>query len=790
MKTYSKKQTGLMASVVLVILLFIPTFLLAQQADIQKRSAEQIIPTDPGHEQLLKDMSPQDKMFPKGQRQESMQQESDSLGMSMLDMANKSHLKSTGVRFTTDTDALINGLIIGRGTGDSETNVAIGNITLFNNTIGIWNTAIGAQALYFNTSGSNNTASGSGALSSNSIGGNNTASGVSALYYNSTGNFNTGIGTWALFSNKANHRSTAIGYHAMYFADNRTTGHDTYNTAVGFGALKGSTIAANNIGRYNTAIGDQALFSNSSGSYNAAGGVNALYSNTIGLYNTALGYEALSSNTEGGHNTAVGLWALLSNTTGSNNTAIGKNALQLNRVNSRSTAIGYMAMCYADDRTTGAQETYNTAVGFEALKGSETPADNTGKFNTAVGDQALANNTSGTYNNALGRAALIINSTGQSNAAYGNWALGENTTGSGNTAVGNNAGDWRNNVNYGTFVGNNAYANVNGLTNVAGYGYNARPLTSNTVIIGNASVTHVGSHAGWFQTSDGSYKSDIEENVPGLDFILKLRPVTYHLDVHKLAAHLEEDMGRDENGEKSMAEPCELKLKSRDEKSAILYTGFVAQEVEAASRDIGYAFNGISAPQNDNGLYSINYAAFTVPIVKAIQEQQLQLDRLSPEGFDTLMDEVQTLKEENETLQARQDELMNENLRMQQQLGEMLALLGTLSDQVQNCCQAGADAENGTGSRRQSMNQPLLEQNIPNPFTENTLISYYLPEGFRTASIIVTDINGTQLMHFTLSEPGFGHVVIEGGSLGAGTYVYTLVVNGRRVDSKRMVLVQ
>jgi hypothetical protein len=82
-----------------------------------------------------------------------------------------------------------------------------------------------------------------------------------------------------------------------------------------------------------------------------------------------------------------------------------------------------------------------------------------------------------------------------------------------------------------------------------------------------------------------------------------------------------------------------------------------------------------------------------------------------------------------------------------------------------------------------------LEQNIPNPFHENTTIKYYLPNGMRTASITISDLNGVQLKAFDLSGgKGFGQVLISGGAFAAGTYIYTLTVNGKAVDSKRMVL--
>jgi trimeric autotransporter adhesin len=73
----------------------------------------------------------------------------------------------------------------------------------------------------------------------------------------------------------------------------------------------------------NTAVGVQALLSNTTGYANTAIGFNALSSNTGGFTNTAIGRRALQSNTDGLGNTALGSSALSSNTTGGDNTAGG-----------------------------------------------------------------------------------------------------------------------------------------------------------------------------------------------------------------------------------------------------------------------------------------------------------------------------------------------------------------------------------------------------------------------------------------------------------------------------------
>jgi len=145
----------------------------------------------------------------------------------------------------------------------------------------------------------------------------------------------------------------------------------------------------------NTAIGDSALYSNTTGGYNAANGFYALRLNTTGNGNTANGGEALYSNTTGSVNTANGNNALYSNTTGSANTANGRAALFFN--------------------TTGY---YNTATGFAALY-----TNTTGYENTATGVAALYDNTTGNRNTALGYNA-DVSSNNLSNAT----ALGNNAT--------------------------------------------------------------------------------------------------------------------------------------------------------------------------------------------------------------------------------------------------------------------------------------------------------------------------------------------------------------------------
>ena len=80
-----------------------------------------------------------------------------------------------------------------------------------------------------------------------------------------------------------------------------------------------------------------------------------------------------------------------------------------------------------------------------------------------------------------------------------------------------------------------------------------------------------------------------------------------------------------------------------------------------------------------------------------------------------------------------------------------------------------------------------LSQNVPNPFTSNTTISFTLSNATDRAILMVTDLNGKMLLQYNLAK-GSTQQLISGNSLPAGIYIYSLVVNGNEVMSKKMVL--
>jgi len=366
------------------------------------------------------------------------------------------------------------------------------------------------------------------------------------------------------------------------------------NTGLGFRTLQSITS-----GNYNTALGYKALMTDSSGVLNTAIGADALRFNTTGNYNTALGVEALVFNKTGSSNIAIGSFSLNSLLSGSGNTAVGESSLYFDTSGSNNTANGYEALLwnnYGND---------NTAIGSQTLRlnGQGATQYYEGINNTGVGSLALNANTNGYNNTANGGQSLLHNSSGYNNAAFGLQSLLTNTTGIGNTAVGTAAD-----------------VNSASLQNATALGYFASATASNQVRIGNGSVTSIGGYANWTNISDGRIKTNIKEDVPGLSFISKLTPVTYQLDLEAADKIIKNPFISLKNGTAVINPGTADQTNSRREKEQIVYTGFIAQDVETVAKSINYKFSGIDVPKNDRDLYGLRYADFVAPLVKAVQE--------------------------------------------------------------------------------------------------------------------------------------------------------------------------
>jgi hypothetical protein len=291
-------------------------------------------------------------------------------------------------------------------------------------------------------------------------------------------------------------------------------GYPADDTALGTNALfsVGSTYPPDS-----TAIGFQALYSAIAGSgENTAVGSNAMFSNTTGGANVAVGVYAMGANTTGNNNVAIGEYALVGNTGGGLNVAIGNNALGQNASGFNNVAVGFDVMSFSSGGT------YNTAIGNVAM------AFSTGSENVAVGDAAL-NQSSGSQNIGIGQSACL-KVTGNNNIGIGELAGQNVTTGANNFMVGQNAGQnittGSNNIeidSLGTKKDNGVVrlgdTSTQKQTFIAG-------ISGTTIPKGVAVVVDSKGQLG-VATSSARFKDDIQPMEKASEAILSLQPVTF-----------------------------------------------------------------------------------------------------------------------------------------------------------------------------------------------------------------------------------------------------------------------
>jgi hypothetical protein len=283
-------------------------------------------------------------------------------------------------------------------------------------------------------------------------------------------------------------------------------------------------------------------------------------------------------------NTTLGFNALGNLTTGATNTAIGANALSSNTEGS-----------------------HNTSIGRGSL-----PNNTAGNYNTASGYQSLQSNTEGDNNTASGTSSLYSNLTGYRNTAFGESSLYSNTTGAKNTGI-----------------GYDARASSATATNQTIIGFEATGQADNSVVLGNDDVTAVymaedrgakiyageGDFSGDIVTagnvtvsSDIRLKKDIVNLPSTIDNIKALRPVSYS----KKSSLSSEDYGTTE-------------------------VGLIAQELQEIYP------NMVSEDDSKDPLLSVSYMELIPVLIKAVQEQQIMIEKQQME-IESLKKDIKIAK--------------------------------------------------------------------------------------------------------------------------------------------------
>ncbi len=259
----------------------------------------------------------------------------------------------------------------------------------------------------------------------------------------------------------------------------------------------------------------------------------------------------------------------------------------------------------------------------------------------AIGVQSLFNNTIGNHNTANGYYALFSNTTGGNNTANGYYALFSNTTGIGNVAIGDQALLYNTTGLYNVAIGHGSGTNssFNSTVSIGNQGwFNG---ASNQVFIGNGATSWIGGYKPWTVYSDARMKSEVKEDIKGLDFILKLKPVSYYQKLDDMLAV---------SGNKMTAD-----FPEKHQVDTMRMNGFLAQEVEQAALEAGFRFSGVMKVKSVKEAYSLSYETFVVPLVKAVQEQQEIIEQQTKK-LEELNERLDRLEKMNATLLGARNE--------------------------------------------------------------------------------------------------------------------------------------
>jgi len=173
--------------------------------------------------------------------------------------------------------------------------------------------------------------------------------------------------------------------------------------------------------------------------------------------------------------------------------------------------------------------------------------------------------------------------------------------------------------------------------------------------------------------------------------------------------------------------------------------GVIAQEVQTVLPELVQA--------DSAGYLAVNYDGLIPIIIEAVKEQQ------------------KTIKEQQEQI-------------------------NTLKDELSSCCSNGKTKDmminTGNASSENSKNSKnaYLLQNIPNPFNTKTTIRYFITENATSASLMIFDMQGKYIKTYPIINKKEGSTEINGGDLQPGMYLYSLIIDGKEIDTKRMILTE
>lgn len=237
-------------------------------------------------------------------------------------------------------------------------------------------------------------------------------------------------------------------------------------------------------------------------------------------------------------------------------------------------------------------------------------------------------------------------------------------------------------------------------------------------------------------TSDERVKENIKNIDKSLDKLKLLKSVSYNFK------GVTENVVKTENSSlnnKGFEDKPTFKPQNNKDSYGRNYYGFLAQDIQKLFPDLVY--------KDSAGMLGVDYIGMIPLLVNALNEQEIT---------------IATQNTKNTDLETRLSKLEN-------------SVNSTPKKVV-------------ASQETDVLSFPVLDQNVPNPFSATTTIGFYLPNSITAASIYVYDMNDGQLKSISVPERGKGTVTIQGSEFNAGLYLYALIADGKVIDTKRMIL--
>lgn len=165
--------------------------------------------------------------------------------------------------------------------------------------------------------------------------------------------------------------------------------------------------------------------------------------------------------------------------------------------------------------------------------------------------------------------------------------------------------------------------------------------------------------------------------------------------------------------------------------------GLVAQEVEMVVPEVVKTMH--------DGSKAVNYQNLVGLLIEAMKEQQLKIETL-------------------------QNNLNNQEKEIQ----ELKNGVNTPNITINNLPQGNSTAK--------------LYENIPNPFSIDTKIQFYIPEGATSVRLLIHNMQGQEIKSYNIAQTGEGSYILKGSELEPGMYMYSLLIDRKIIDTKRMLL--